>query len=254
MNLLEVEDLTVSYGKNLVLGEACLQIKTGGKIIGILGPNGAGKSTFLKAILHLCPKRSGRVLFWGKPLSYFQEKVAYVPQKEEIDWEFPITAYEVVLMGRYGQLKFWQKPRLSDKEAALDALRKMGLKGYENHQISELSGGQQQKLFLARAMVQKAEIYFLDEPFQGVDATSEIAMIQMFKEWKEQGKTLFIVHHDLSCLKQYFDELILIHKRIVAYGPTEEIITSENLQRTFGKNPWIFEEASRLQVDSIGKW
>jgi len=249
--LIKVDDLSVCYGKSLVLWEVSLQV-TPGKIVGIIGPNGAGKSTFLKTLMGICPKLSGKVSFWGKPFTKVRKQIAYLPQREEIDWDFPITVFEAALMGRYTKLKFWQRPRISDKAATLDALKKVGLLDLKDRQIGQLSGGQQQKLFLARAMLQEAKLYLMDELFQGIDATSEKVIMEVLQTWKKQGKTLFIVHHDLSCLESYFDELILLNKRIIAHGPTKEVLTEDNIKATYGKSPLLFEEASRLQMNPLG--
>ncbi len=250
-DVIQIENLTVNYGKNLVLWEVFLSISSG-KMIGIIGPNGAGKSTFLKALMGFCPKLSGKITFWQKAFSSVRTKIAYIPQKEEIDWDFPITVYEVVLMGRFSHLRFWQRPKAFDKQKVFDALEKVGLKEYAKRQIGQLSGGQQQKLFLARAIAQEAKVYLLDEPFQGVDATSEKVIIQVLKQWRNEGKTILIVHHDLSRLKEYFDELVFLNKRIIASGPLEQVLTEENLQAVFGNSPMLFEEASRLQVATMG--
>ncbi len=250
--IIEVQNLTVSYGKNLILWEVFLSLSSK-KMVGIVGPNGAGKSTLLKALMGFCPKIGGKITFWGETFSSVKNRIAYIPQREEIDWDFPITVYEVALMGRFSHLQFWQRPRASDKEAVFYALQKVGLKEYANRQIGELSGGQQQKLFLARAMAQNAEVYLLDEPFQGVDATSEKVIMQVLQEWKQEGKTILIVHHDLSRLKEYFDELLFLNKRVVAFGSVEKVLTKENLQTTFGKNPLLFEEASRLQAAKMDR-
>lgn len=244
---LEVENLNVNYGKTPVLWDISLTIPQG-KLVGIIGPNGAGKSTFLKAILGLTPLLSGRISLFGSCLK--KERVAYVPQRGSVDWDFPITALEVVLMGRFGKLGLFKRPRQADRLAALEALSLVGMADLKDRQIGHLSGGQQQRLFIARALLQNADVLFLDEPFAGVDLSTEKAMIALLKEQKGKGKTIFIVHHDLPTVSQYFDWSILLNTRLIAAGPVQEVVTQDNLAYAFGKNQALFEEAARLSAES----
>ncbi len=244
---LEVEDLNVNYGKTPVLWNVSLKVPKG-VLVGILGPNGAGKSTFLKSILGLVKPMSGMIEFLGRASSLVKSQVAYVPQRGSVDWDFPITALEVVLMGRFGRLGFLNRPRKADKEAAMRALELVGMSAFKDRQIGELSGGQQQRLFVARALLQEAEILLLDEPFAGVDLTTEKAMISLLKEWKKEGKTVFVVHHDLPTVSEYFDWVILLNTRLVAAGPVSEVFTKENIASAFGKNHTLFEEAAFLSA------
>lgn len=241
----EVDNLTVHYDREPVLWEVNLSVPEN-KIIGIIGPNGAGKSTLIKAALEIVPVMSGTISFFGLPLKKMRKEIAYVPQRGLIDWDFPITVFDVVLMGCYEKLFFWSGK--NEKERVWGALEKVGLKEYANRQIDALSGGQKQRLFFARAIVQKASIFFLDEPFQGVDATTEKILMNLLQEMKEEGKTIFIVHHDLSCLQKYFDYLIFLHRRVIAEGPIDEVLTQENLCKTFGKNSSLLDEVFELSL------
>jgi manganese/zinc/iron transport system ATP- binding protein len=247
----DVEDLYVNYGKNPVLWDVSFRLPKGA-LVGIIGPNGAGKSTLLKAMLHLVLPVSGKIDLLGtSDFSQAQQKIAYVPQRGSVDWDFPITAFEVVLMGRYGKLKFFQRPRKADKEAAFAALEKVGMVDFADRQIGQLSGGQQQRLFIARAIVQSGELLLLDEPFAGVDLTTEKSMIDLLKKEKESNKTVLVVHHDLPTVEEYFDWVILLNTRLVAYGPTASVFTKENLNLTFGKHQTLFDEAASLSAKSL---
>lgn len=230
--IVEVEDMTVAYDRKPVLWDVDLNIPKA-VLLAIVGPNGAGKSTLIKAMLDLIKPISGEVSFNGKPYREYREHIGYVPQSESVDWDFPANVLDVVLMGRYGELGWIKRPAGRDKELALEALEKVGMKEYSNRQISQLSGGQQQRIFLARALVQDADIYFMDEPFKGVDAKTEKAIVDILKELKNQGKTLIVVHHDLQTVEEYFDWVVLLNRQIVDYGPVEEIFTDENLNRTY---------------------
>lgn len=228
-----VQHLSMRYQHKPVLTDVSFSIPEG-KSIAIIGPNGAGKSTLLKGIMGLTPTMSGKALFFGEPLDKKRLAVAYVPQREESDWDFPIQVMDVVLMGRHGQLKFWQRPSAQDVAIAEQALSNLGMLEFKDRQISQLSGGQQQRVFLARALAQKASLYLMDEPFAGVDVTTEKAIIDLFNELKEQHKTIVCVHHDLSTVGEYFDWAILINARLIAAGPVEEVLTQENLNKTYG--------------------
>ncbi len=247
----DVEGLNVNYGKTPVLWDVSFQIPKG-VLVGIIGPNGAGKSTLLKAILRLIPAVSGRMGLLGHSVfSKVRQKVAYVPQRGSVDWDFPITAFEVVLMGRYGRLGLFQGPRKADKDAAYQALEQVGMLDLASRQIGQLSGGQQQRLFIARALVQNADLFVLDEPFAGVDLATEKAMIELLKKQKEAGKTILVVHHDLPTVEEYFDWVVILNTRLVAFGPIAEAFTKQNLSLAFGKNQTLFDEAARLSAKSL---
>jgi len=230
---LEIHDLTVSYNKKPVLWGVDLQLPSG-VIAGIIGPNGAGKSTLIKTIMGLIPAASGYIKIFDQTLDNVRKRVSYVPQRESVDWEFPASVMDVVLMGRYGQLGLFRRPRKADKDAAMECLEKVGMEAFAGRQIAQLSGGQQQRVFLARALAQNADIYFMDEPFVGVDAATESAIINLIRKMSEAGKTIIIVHHDLQSASQYFDWVILINMRLVASGPVSEVFTQELLQKTYG--------------------
>jgi manganese/zinc/iron transport system ATP- binding protein len=225
--------LTVAYQKKPVLRSVHIEVPEG-KLIGIIGPNGAGKSTFIKAVQGLIPIASGETEIYGKPYKQQRKLVGYVPQRESVDWDFPTDALDVVLMGRYGRLGWFRRPGKADRDFALECLSKVGMADYANRQISQLSGGQQQRVFLARALAQEAQLYFMDEPFAGVDAATERAIIQLLNELKQQKKTVLVVHHDLQTVEEYFDWTILLNRRVIAAGPTHEAFTPENLQKTYG--------------------
>ncbi|WP_347550933.1 metal ABC transporter ATP-binding protein [Pseudalkalibacillus hwajinpoensis] len=233
MNPINVSNVTVAYDRKPVLQEVTFTMPEG-KLIGVVGPNGAGKSTLIKAILGLIPTASGTVEIYGKPYRTQRKLVGYVPQRGSVDWDFPTNALDVVLMGRYGHIGWFRRPGKKDTAIALQALDKVGMKEYANRQISQLSGGQQQRVFLARALAQDATVYFMDEPFVGVDAATEKAIISLLNELKAQGKTVLVVHHDLQTVKEYFDWTLLLNKRTIALGPTEEVFTIDNLQKTYG--------------------
>lgn len=230
---LEVRDLTVAYHRKPVVQSLNLTLPEG-QLVGVVGPNGAGKSTMLKAILGLVPAAAGEVRVFGRPYSAQRSLVGYVPQRGSVDWDFPTDALDVVLMGRYGRLGWFRRPGAKDRELAMECLRQVGMADFANRQISQLSGGQQQRVFLARALAQDARLYFMDEPFAGVDAATEKAIVALLGALKERGKTVVVVHHDLQTVKEYFDWLVLLNMRLIAFGPTEEVFTSENLQKAYG--------------------
>lgn len=230
---LSVHDMTVAYHRKPVLWDVDFDADPG-TIVGVLGPNGAGKSTFLKAVVDLVPRASGEVLVFGKPFAETRGRVAYVPQRNSVDWDFPIDALRVVMMGRYRQLGWFRRPGKAERELALEALRKVGLVDFADRQISRLSGGQQQRVFLARALVQEADLYLMDEPFAGVDAATERAIVDLLRELRDAGKTVLVVHHDLQTVADYFDRLLLINMRVVASGPLAEVFTADNLRATYG--------------------
>jgi len=229
----EVHDLTVAYHRKPVLWDIDFSVPEG-ILVGIIGPNGAGKSTLIKAALGLIPLASGWVKFYGLPIEKTRKKIGYVPQRESVDWDFPTNALDVVLMGTYGRLGWFRRPGKKEREFAMDCLKKVGMADYAKRQISQLSGGQQQRVFLARALAQDAQIYFMDEPFAGVDAATEKAIIKVLNELKTQSKTVFVVHHDLQTVEDYFDWVLMMNMRQIAIGPTDEIYTQENLRKTYG--------------------
>jgi len=243
-----IHDMTVAYHRRPVLWDIDYAAPQG-NLIGIVGPNGAGKSTLIKACLDLIPRASGSVRFYGKPYKQQRKLVGYVPQRESVDWDFPASALDVVLMGRYGRIPWCLPPRRKDKEAALYCLERVGMAEYAGRQISKLSGGQQQRVFLARALAQDAQIYFMDEPFAGVDAATEGAIVTLLRELRERGRTVLAVHHDLQTVPEYFDHVMLLNMRIVAAGPTREVFTNENLQKTYGGRLTVLDKAAQAVAD-----
>ncbi len=233
MNSISIKGLSVSYDKKIVLTNIFLDIEPG-NVYGIIGPNGAGKSTLFKAVLGLIDVNSGAVLINGEPIESQRKNIVYVPQKDEVDWQFPATVMDIVKMGRYPHKKLFQRMNRQDEEAALDALRQIGIEHLKNRQIGELSGGQQQRVFLARALCQGAGILLLDEPFVGVDITTEEKIISILKNLAAVGKTLLVVHHDLSTVPAYFDKVVLINQRLIAAGDTETTFTEENISKAYG--------------------
>lgn len=229
---LKIRDLNVTYPNGVrALSDVNLSMEAGG-ICGILGPNGGGKTTLIKGILGLVNAK-GEVFFRDKPIKKFAKQTAYVEQKQVIDMDFPITVYQCVLMGTYPKLGFFKKPGKREKELSLNAIEQVGLTEFKNRQIGELSGGQFQRVLIARTLAQEADLIFLDEPFVGIDVNSEAIIIDLLKNLAASGKSIFIVHHDLSKVKRYFDHIILINKTLIAYGKTEEVYTKENMKKTF---------------------
>ncbi|SDW23795.1 metal ABC transporter ATP-binding protein [Aequorivita viscosa] len=231
----KVDDLTVAYNYKPVLWDIDLTVPEG-VLMAIVGPNGAGKSTLIKAILGIIKPIAGSISIFGEPYAKQRKMVAYVPQKGSVDWDFPTTAFDVVLMGTYGSLGWIKRPGAKEKKIALESMEKVGMLSYRNRQISQLSGGQQQRVFLARALAQDASIYFMDEPFQGVDATTEIAIINILKELRKTGKTVIVVHHDLQTVPEYFDWVTFLNVKRIATGPVKEIFNDDNLTKTYGIN------------------
>jgi manganese/zinc/iron transport system ATP- binding protein len=230
---ISVEDLTVAYHHKPVLWDIDVDFPAG-RLTAIVGPNGAGKSTLIKAILGIVRPAGGRVRVFGQPVSRMRRQVAYVPQRGSVDWDFPTDALGVVLMGRFGRLGWLRRPGAVDHAAAEAALDEVGMLAYARRQISQLSGGQQQRVFLARALVQEAEVYLMDEPFAGVDATTERAIVTLLRRLQAQGRTVVVVHHDLSTLRQYFDHLVLLNVRVRAVGPMTTTFNRANFERTYG--------------------
>ncbi len=233
MNALTVQHMNVTYDKQPALQDVSFAVPEG-SLAAIIGPNGAGKSTLIKAILQLLPRLSGEVAIYGNSFKEEKSRIGYVPQRSEVDWDFPTNALDVVLMGRYGHVGMFKRIKKQDKQFARDCLAKLGMEAFADRQISQLSGGQQQRVFLARALAQNADIYLMDEPFAGVDAATEKAMIGLLQEWKAQGKTVIVVHHDLQTVRSYFDHCLLLNKTAIAFGPTEQSFTRDNLQQAYG--------------------
>lgn len=230
--MLTVKDLTVTYNNGVqAIKNVNLSLEEG-KIYGVLGPSGAGKSSFLKGLLNLVPCK-GQVHFRGKPIKKFAKETAYVEQKENLDRNFPITAFQCVLLGTYPKLGFFKNPGREEKKAALKALKQVEMSNYKNRQIGELSGGQFQRVLIARALTQNAQLLFLDEPFVGIDVNNEAIVIKLLKKMAADGKTILIVHHNLSKVTDYFEEIILINEKIIAQGSTNEVYTQNNLTKTF---------------------
>ena len=238
-----IHDLTVAYHRKPVLWDIDLDIPEG-KLICIVGPNGAGKSTLIKAAMDLVPKASGIVQMYGKHFKQQRHLVSYVPQRETVDWDFPIDAIGVVTMGRYSKIGWCFPVRKADKEKAMEALERVDMAEYAKRQISQLSGGQQQRVFLARAIAQDTPICFMDEPFASVDAATERAIVKVLGDLRNAGKTVIVVHHDLQTVQEYFDYVILLNMRVVSHGPVEEVFTEENLRKTYGGRLTLLSEAA----------
>jgi manganese/zinc/iron transport system ATP- binding protein len=232
-NAVEVRGLTVAYRTQPVLWNVHLGLPEG-RLVAIVGPNGAGKSTLLKAVLGLVPALAGEVRIFGEPYARMRSEVGYVPQRESVDWDFPTSALDVVTMGLYGRLGWFRRPGRKHRETALACLDKVGMADFAQRQISQLSGGQQQRVFLARALAQDARLYLMDEPFAGVDAATERAILTLLQELRSSGRTVVAVHHDLQTVAEYFDHVALLNVRPVAAGPVAEAFTAENLHATYG--------------------
>ena len=230
---IEVHDLTVAYRESPALWDIDLTVPPG-VLMAVVGPNGAGKTTLIKSVLGLIRPVSGEVLVGGQPYSSKTQAVAYVPQRGTVDWDFPTTALDVVTMGTYGRLGWFRRPGRAERDAALNALGRVGMTDFASRQISQLSGGQQQRVFLARALVQDAPVYLMDEPFQGVDAVTDQAIIELLRELRSRGRTVLVVHHDLQTVPEYFDWVTLLNVRVIASGPVADVFTPENLRRAYG--------------------
>ena len=243
----EVHDLTVSYHEKPVLWGIDFTLPSG-SLTGIIGPNGAGKSTLIKLIMGLIKPASGYVLIHGQPQAKMRKQISYVPQRESVDWDFPVTAREVVLMGRYPHLGLFRRPSKRDRQIAEACLEKVGMLDYGSRQIGQLSGGQQQRVFIARALAQQAEVYFMDEPFAGVDAATQNTIFQLLTEMKQEGKTVVVVHHDLQSVEAYFNWVVLLNLRLIASGPTEKVFANELLQETYGGRLTLLAKAGELMA------
>jgi manganese/zinc/iron transport system ATP- binding protein len=242
---IEIHDLTVSYNKKPVLWGIDCEIPDG-ELTAIIGPNGAGKSTLMKAMLGLIPHASGYSLFWGQKINEIRSKVSYMPQRESVDWDFPINVEQVVMMGRNHAIGLFKKPRAADHLLVSQALEQVGLETLAKRQISELSGGQQQRVFLARALVQDANLYLMDEPFAGVDIGTEEMIMQVLKSMKRAGKTIVAIHHDLLSVSQHFDNALLLNLRKIAFGKTKVVLQDPILQETYGGKLSILSEVGQL--------
>ena len=240
---LSISDLTVAYHRKPVIWDVQFDVPPG-SLVGVIGPNGAGKSTLLKAVMDLVPKASGRVLVFGETYRKARHRVGYVPQRESVDWDFPVDALDVVTMGLYGSIGWCLPVRKTHREKALQALERVGIADLAKRQISQLSGGQQQRTFLARALVQDADLYLMDEPFAAVDAATETAIVEILRQMRSEGKTALVIHHDLQSAPDYFDYVVLLNMRVVAHGPTAQVFTRENLQKTYGGRLTLLDEAT----------
>ncbi len=240
---LSVYDLTVAYHRKPVVWDIGFDLPAG-ELIGIVGPNGAGKSTLLKAVMDLIPRASGRVRVFGDTYANSRSRVGYVPQRESVDWQFPVNALDVVTMGLYDEIGWFWPVRKKHRDRAMEALDRVGIADLAHRQISQLSGGQQQRTFLARALVQDADLYLMDEPFAAVDASTERAIVEILRELKSRKKTAVVIHHDLQTVPEYFDHVILLNMRIVAHGPVQDTFTPENLQKTYGGRLTLLDEVT----------
>lgn len=232
-SVVSVRDLSVAYDHKPVLWDIDLEIPAG-RLTAIVGPNGAGKSTLIKSILGMMPSVSGTITVFNQPVAKVRKKVAYVPQRNAVDWEFPTDALDVVMMGTYGRLGWFRRPGKAEQEAALESLGRVGMADFARRQISQLSGGQQQRVFLARALVQKADLFFMDEPLAGVDTVTEESILGILKELRDEGKTVVVVHHDLQTVEEVFDDVILLNVRLVASGSVAETLNPDNLRAAYG--------------------
>jgi ABC-type Mn2+/Zn2+ transport system ATPase subunit len=246
MSAISIQGLSVSYERKRVLSNIFLEVEAG-HLYGVIGPNGAGKSTLFKAILGLIDVTAGSVRINERPISEQRREVVYLPQKSDIDWSFPATVYDVALMGRYPHKRVFERMNANDHARAEVALEELGIAHLRNRQIGALSGGQQQRVFLARALCQEAEIWLLDEPFVGVDMTTEEKIIQLLQSLARQGKTLLVVHHDLSTAPHYFDRHIMINQRLIAFGPTETTFTDDNIRKTYGGQLPILHQTGMIE-------
>ena len=230
--MLVVDDLTVAYSTKPVFSNLSVQFKPG-KITGIIGPNGAGKTTLVKAILNLIRPQTGKTTFNDRPISAIKKKIAYVEQRKDLDLSFPINVYDLTLTGSYASLGLFKNPGKKEQKACLDALKQVSMEKFAKRQISNLSGGQLQRVFIARAILQQAELVILDEPFVGIDAQSEKAIMMILKQWRDEQKTIIVIHHDLNKVYDYFDDLVILNHGIVAFGPTNEVYTPQNISQAF---------------------
>ena len=250
--ILDIHDMTVAYDRRPVLWNVDLTLVEPG-LVAIVGPNGAGKSTLIKAVMGLIPVTSGHVTAWGRSVDEQRRRIGYVPQRETVDWGFPINVLDTVLMGTYGELGWFRRPKARHRQRALDCLERVDMLDFAKRQIGQLSGGQQQRVFLARALVQDADLYFMDEPMAGVDAATERIIFDLLKALRDAGRTIVVVHHDLRTVAEHFDEVVLLNVRVVASGPVATTFVPEKLQATYRGRLSILDtmaEAVRAQRES----
>lgn len=250
--ILDIHDMTVAYNRRPVLFNIDLTLSEPG-LVAIVGPNGAGKSTMIKAVMGLVPITSGHATAWSRPVDEQRRRIGYVPQRESVEWDFPINVLDTVLMGTYGELGWFRRPKARHRQRALECLERVGMQDFAKRQIGQLSGGQQQRVFLARALAQEADLYFMDEPMAGVDAATESIIFGLLQSLRDNGRTIVVVHHDLRTVREYFDDVVLLNVRIVASGPVETTFTADNLQKTYGGRLSILDtmaEAVQLQRES----
>lgn len=240
---ISIHSVTVAYERRPVLWDVDFDIPSG-MITGIIGPNGAGKTTLLKAILGLIPLVTGQIRIFGSDIQNSRHLLCYVPQRETVDWDFPVSVLDVVLMGRYAQLGWFRRPQKADIAVAMRCLEQVSMTEFANRQISQLSGGQQQRVFLARALAQEAKVYLMDEPFAGVDAATEQAIIELMRSMRSAGSTIVVIHHDLQTVRKYFDQVAMLNMRLVATGPTSEVFTDAHLSQTYGGRLTLLDEAA----------
>ncbi len=248
--VLAVKDLTVAFKEKPVLWDIDVQVPSG-VLLGVVGPNGAGKTTLIKSILGLIKPAAGQIDIFQKRLSAVRRRVSYIPQRGSVDWDFPTNPLDVVLMGRYGHLGWIRRPGSYEKDLALAALEKVNMLEFASHQINQLSGGQQQRIFIARSLVQDADLYFMDEPFVGVDAVTESAIITLLKELRSKGKTVIVIHHDLETVQTYFDWALLLNVRKIAFGPVSEVMTKENLRVAYGGKTAYLGKDVAMNLDTM---
>ena len=247
--ILTLRDISVARGVRDILRHVDLEVRAG-ELSCVVGPNGAGKSTLIKAALGLIPMLTGRIEAFGRPFAGHDSRIGYVPQRESVDWDFPVTVFDVAMMGTYSRVGWLRRPSSKEVDIARSALEKVGMLDFKDRQISQLAGGQQQRVFLARALAQQADLYFMDEPFAGVDASTEQAIIQLLRTLREQGKTVVAVHHDLQTVADYFDDVALINLRLMAAGPVETTMTPENLRKTYGGRLGALEAVAKASTEA----
>jgi manganese/zinc/iron transport system ATP- binding protein len=247
---LAIHAMTVAYRQKPVLWDVEYDAPPA-RLIAIVGPNGAGKSTLMKACLGMLPLAAGEVHYWGRPFAEMRGRVGYVPQRESVDWEFPVSALDVVCMGRYRRIGWFRGVPRADREIARACLAQVQMEAFADRQIAQLSGGQQQRVFLARALAQEADLYFMDEPFAGVDAATEKAIVEVLRSLRSQGRTVICVHHDLQTVSEYFDDVLMLNMRVVAAGPVSEAFTAPNLQKTYGGRLTLLDAASHAVARAV---
>lgn len=248
--ILDIHDMTVAYHHKPVLWNIDVTLKEP-SLVGVMGPNGAGKSTLIKAVLGLVPRASGEVQIFGQSLTKVRGRIGYVPQRESVDWDFPINVFDLVLMGTYSHVGWFRRPGRKEKDWAMACMNDLGISELADRQIGQLSGGQQQRAFLARALAQKADLYFMDEPMAGVDASTEQAVFKLLQRLRSEGKMVIVVHHDIRSAPHYFDQMLLLNTRLVAFGPTQQVFKNEYLQRTYGGRLMALETAGVAIRDKV---